>query len=485
MLSRIWGDAKSSFDQESVAIFERWLRSFAVALLVLGLLIGFTSRTVYSAASSKSSFNIPGWVKGRVAYGLWLPTQIPTNQTTGLAGDYRVRQSDLSTWLELDPDFGAGFSAHGKGTFDAIFQTTVVTTSETVKTGVQATFREGYAQYSRGSWDLRAGRQIIPWGKSDGINPTDFLGAKSAYLLWSDEESKRFGSDSVYANFVPAGGSSPWGFTLVGTVIYPRSSALVTQEITGNGVTLQESDRSPDAVAAQRGELAAKVSYFGDGFDFDFIAFTGRRHIPQFALGTISLSVPVSAVLSSRYEQIQALGANGSYNWRDWQFREEIALTQQSSEETYNPLLKPIYVDSVFGVERLFKNKIRAQGQWIYRYFTRFTTPSSTGIGPVPALIIDHLRRTNALIQGMLYQSRNAFSLRVSYEREGADVVPEVFLLSYLNPGEGILQPKLTYSIKNNWKFTAGAIFFYGPLDQAIGALNEYSSVYGELRYLF
>ncbi len=496
MQSRTWGGAKfvvlKSGERTSTAVSALFAVAVALGTVAATVVIATSLAIAASPASAatKSSKSLlpklPSWVKGRIAYGLWLPTQIPTDQTTGLTGDYKVLQSDLSSWLELDPEFGTGFSAHGKGTLDAIFQTTVMTTSETVKTGVRATFREGYGQYSKGSWDVRAGRQIIPWGKSDGINPTDFLGAKTAYLLWTDEESKRFGSDSVSANFVPAGGSSPWGFTVVGTAIYPRSSALITKEITGNSVQIYEGDRNPDAVSSQRGELAAKVSYFGNGFDFDFIAFTGRRHLPQYAFKSVTLSPPVQVGVESRYEQIQALGANASYNWNDWQLREEIALTHQISEELYNPLILPVYLDSVLGVERLFSNKIRAQGQWIYRYFTHFVTPTSgAATDPIQGQFLDQLRHTNALIQGMLYKDRHAFSLRVSYEREGSDVVPEVFLLSYLNPGEGILQPKVTMSIKTSWKLALGAIFFYGPGDQAIGALNSYSSVYGELRYLF
>ena len=120
-------------------------------------------------------------IHGRVVYGLWLPTQTPEGQI-----DYNIRQSQLSAWLETEPKFTDSLSLHARGTVDGILQSTVITTTETVGRGLRATFREGYLQYSSSGWDLRAGRQLVLWGKSDGINPTDFLSAKRQYLLYSE-----------------------------------------------------------------------------------------------------------------------------------------------------------------------------------------------------------------------------------------------------------------------------------------------------------
>ena len=38
---------------------------------------------------------------------------------------------------------------------------------------VTSELREGYVEISRSLWEMRVGRQIIPWGRGDEINPTD------------------------------------------------------------------------------------------------------------------------------------------------------------------------------------------------------------------------------------------------------------------------------------------------------------------------
>lgn len=427
------------------------------------------------------------WLRGKVVYGLWLPTAAPENPQES----YRVRQSNLSAWLEADPELTSGLSLHAKGTVDGIFQSTVLTTREAVQRGVRATFREAYAQFNKSGWDLRAGRQVIPWGKSDGINPTDFLPAKDQYLFWSDEEMKRFGSDSVQTTWVPKGGSSAWGFTVVGTFRYPRSTGLLTDALLRGGapdpisgqpatVSIDEASRDPDPVSGSTAEFAAKTSYFGKGFDFDVIGFVGRRHLPQYAILSSVLTPQIAVRLESRYERIQAMGANASFNWRDTMFRFEGAVTQQLSTGVYQPLVGPVQIDTVFGAERLLRQKYRVQVQWLYRHFTNFEAPAATA-DP----ILTSVRRTNALIQGMLYKTRNGGTFRIAYEGDGARVQPEIFALLYFGPGESLIQPRITVSTSDSFKMIFGLSLFNGPSDQAFGALKPYSSYFAEMKYFF
>ena len=48
---------------------------------------------------------------------------------------------------------------------------------------VVSELREGYVEVSRPRWELRVGRQLIPWGRADEINPTDVISPKNFVLL--------------------------------------------------------------------------------------------------------------------------------------------------------------------------------------------------------------------------------------------------------------------------------------------------------------
>ena len=53
--------------------------------------------------------------------------------------------------------------------------------------------REGYAQMSLGRLDLRAGRQVIVWGRADKVNPTDAWSTRDFSLLAPNDDDQRLG----------------------------------------------------------------------------------------------------------------------------------------------------------------------------------------------------------------------------------------------------------------------------------------------------
>jgi len=60
--------------------------------------------------------------------------------------------------------------------------------------------RETYLDLSLGPLDIRAGRQIIVWGRADGINPTDNISPRDFTLLVADDDDQRFGLGAVKAS---------------------------------------------------------------------------------------------------------------------------------------------------------------------------------------------------------------------------------------------------------------------------------------------
>ena len=49
--------------------------------------------------------------------------------------------------------------------------------------------------------DVRAGRQIIAWGRADGLNPTDNLTGEDLTLLAPDDDDRRLGTTALRASY--------------------------------------------------------------------------------------------------------------------------------------------------------------------------------------------------------------------------------------------------------------------------------------------
>ena len=61
--------------------------------------------------------------------------------------------------------------------------------------------REAFVDVRLGRFDVRAGRQIIAWGRADGINPTDNLSGQDLTLLVPDDADRRLGTTAVRASY--------------------------------------------------------------------------------------------------------------------------------------------------------------------------------------------------------------------------------------------------------------------------------------------
>src|SRR5579863_2793214 len=57
--------------------------------------------------------------------------------------------------------------------------------------------REAYGQLSYGPLELRAGWQMFPWGRADGLNPTDNLTPRQLTLPVRDLDDQRFGTPAL------------------------------------------------------------------------------------------------------------------------------------------------------------------------------------------------------------------------------------------------------------------------------------------------
>jgi len=136
----------------------------------------------------------------------YLPTSDPLGSN--------LQQASGSIWIQADPKLTESSSAHFTLGIDEIAASAATTPQ------LRMRLREGYVGYNRSGFELIAGKIIIPWGKSDVVNPTDFLTAKDYSFFNPDEEVKRLGAIGVSLTWTPGKGDSPMSFTVVSIPVF-------------------------------------------------------------------------------------------------------------------------------------------------------------------------------------------------------------------------------------------------------------------------
>ena len=393
-------------------------------------------------------------------------------------------QSSASLWLQGDTKLGEHGSAHFVLAGNRI-ETNIVSSIGPQGPQFDINLREAYAAYTNNGWEWRLGQQIIPWGKSDAINPTDFLTAKDYTFFNPDQEVIRVGAVSLYLTWTPNQGNSPWSFTVVGTPAFAESTILIPPTSVPQGVTVVQPVIPAQTIG--NSETAFKVSYASSSWDASLLAFRGFNHLPQFALLAIGSngSVP-SYTVGQTFYPIRAAGGDFSFTHGKWIFRGETAYIWTNNNTGTNTLIEPTHWDSVVGVERPLGDDFRVQVQFIDRFIPNFTPPGQlTGPDPVTTQVENAISNTNALLLAYQEQNRPGATFRISYTNEAKGIDAEIFLLGNFVGGDYLLQPKFSYNWTDALKTTFGVDWYGGPTDRPLGALAVYSAFFAEAKYTF
>src|SRR5438552_3701475 len=95
----------------------------------------------------------------------------------------------LALWMKAAPRLGSRAFAYAEGWvgYRDVTRTKVTT----------GLLREGFLDLDLGPLAIRAGKQILVWGRADAVNPTDNLSPKDYTLLVPDDDDQRFGTAAV------------------------------------------------------------------------------------------------------------------------------------------------------------------------------------------------------------------------------------------------------------------------------------------------
>jgi len=342
--------------------------------------------------------------------------------------------------------------------------------------------REAFLSYTNESMELKIGQQIIPWGKSDGINPTDYLSAKDYTFLNPDDEVRRIGAPSVLLGITPKKGASPVNFQFVLQTRPAWSRLLIADSSIPTGVTVQKNPSELPLISQEGLQFATKISYFAPQFDFSLSYFRGSVAMPYFDW-TGSAVVAKHAIES-------AVGGDASFTYDTYVFRFESALHMPDNGTDQNidfGTVQPWHWDSVVGAERPVGDDFRIQIQGFYRNNLYYKNPADfVGATPQITAVKRALGRANALILNYLQKEQVGSTLRFAYEPESSQWSSDVFLIGYFGSGNDfLLRPQISFKPIEGLRLLTGADLYGGVATRPLGSLKEFSSYFFEAKYVF
>lgn len=331
----------------------------------------------------------------------------------------------------------------------------------------KARFLEAYLAVDFGKADLYLGKQIVAWGRADGINPTDNLTPRDYTVLLPFEEDQRFGTTAARLDVYS---SDEHTVTVFATPFFEPSEVPLPTA----GRTVIEIE---PANTLSNTEIGLKLNKVGEGFDWSASYFRGFSLFPSARFIDSSVGEPA---LELHYDRVTVLGADVAHNYGRFGFRAEIAYVDTTDAVGIDPSVRNSYLYWIAGVDRTFYENLNVNLQFFQRRIRHHHDPETIG---------DPLERTTALVNAVFDGQRDrlsdGISFRVSNQWFNNTLEAEIFAVVNFTRSNSFWRPLVTYAFDDHWSATIGAELYRGADDTPYGSLKRNRTAFVELRYGF
>jgi hypothetical protein len=348
---------------------------------------------------------------------------------------------------------------------DGKFETRITNENLRGPSSWQGRLLEGYGNFYFGTMDIRIGKQNIPWGRADLLNPTDNLTPKDFTLLSAkDVEERRIGTAGVKANYY----TGAYTLSLVWLPIFnPNTIPIAVPP----GFQVTENKRSQGDWTDQG--FAAKLDRSGGEIDWSISYYEGLDILPV----ARPLS-PFQSVLV--HNRLRVFGADFARNYGQYGVRGEAAYVQTQNPLGNDPIIKLPYVYYVLGIDRDLTEdvnvNIQAYQRLIINWQDRFQ-------------IQDPVIRANAILNVLINQQQDRYqeglSGRIKASWLNKTLEAELLGVWNANRTDFFLRPSLTYAFTDVWKGFIGWDIFNGRSESFFGRVESMTAFFAEVRATF
>lgn len=280
------------------------MKRIIIALLMLGCVLTNQGWAGDEPSHWTDGLELSGWLEAIQSVQI----QSPHDSLTSRA---RLR-------LELSADMGWLF-----GFFSADAEKNWKISSET---GVD--LHEAWLEHASDNWDVRIGRQIIIWGKADGVQVTDMISPPDyTEFITRDLDEIRMPVDAVkfrllgeyldteliwipvFKAAIQPAGDNPWAVQ----ADYPENMQVSSAPAEEPGTSLANS------------EIALKVSAFLSGLDLAASVFYTWDDAPTMYRQVGSGADTTWVAYQPKHHRLTVFGLEGALPWSDFVFRFEAA----------------------------------------------------------------------------------------------------------------------------------------------------------------
>jgi len=370
-------------------------------------------------------------------------------------------KSDLGTaalWLRAAPRFGENLSLFAEGW--------VRSQDLFGDVDPEGLLREAYLDLRYGPIDVRAGKQIVTWGRADRINPTDVVTPRDFTLLVPDDEDQRFGETAIRATYFQR------GLSLTGIWLLDFEPSVVPLRKPPPPLTIRE--RKPGGQLAQG---AVRLEQSGSAVDWSLSYFDGLDTIPDLALSATGLRGPELVLQSHR---VRVVGIDAATAVGPYSLRGEAAYTFTEDENGADPAIKNPFLFVVVGGDRTFVERLNVNLQYILRVVMHYQSPFD-----IANPLTRDVAVQAALLDNQLDHVQHSFSLRVSYRWLQDTLEAELAAVVTVDRFGWVLRPRVTYALTDRWRLTVGGDLFGGERLSFFGNLRDNSAAFAELRWSF
>jgi hypothetical protein len=330
--------------------------------------------------------------------------------------------------------------------------------------------REAYLDLYLGKLDFRIGKQITPWGRADGWNPTDNLTPSNFFVRSPNPDDIRMGSWRI------RGQVRPWDWLKVEADLVPwytpsvyRFDLIEMPSFVTIYPTIQPGFQWEKTTAAAKLDLTfpaidGSVSWF-EGYDPLPALKPGTLPQPPFTDFRVGL-MPVP------YRQ-RTLGADFATIILNTGLRGEVAWKKPIQGDTIDPFIPNPEVQWVLSLDRQF-GSFRIIAAWNGKYVDNFL-PADPPQAFDPSILAnpDYWPMIGSMLTGQLgYYNRILFDqthewshsilIRPSVTLFHESLDAEVAALCNLTTGEYLIYPKITGNITDGLQVTAGYQYYRG-----------------------
>ena len=341
--------------------------------------------------------------------------------------------------------------------------------------------REAYIDLYLGNFDLRLGKQIVSWGKADGINPTDNLTPMDYTFRSTDIDDSRMGN---YVAKIKYHLSDQVGLEAHWIPFY-RASVLPLEVVPLPENVIYKGEGNIPGGLAGSSSYAMKFFYEGNRWDGSISYYNGLETDAGFALAGIDYTSIYMPEISFKTETFrkQVIGGDFSTSIGSYGLRAEAAYTHTGNEYVEKSWISNPALDLVLGIDFSIGGVT-----FIAEYSTKYVfdfQPLTVPADPRLQLNYD-LEYYNRLFSRQTHELSHTVMVRPSYAFLYNTILAEVATQYNFTTGELAVMPKLTYRLNDSIAFNLGANIYAGGNNTLYNLIGDsYSGPFLGVRFSF